>query len=403
MLDADGQSALTVVESLGARGVPVTAGSTAQVSLGGLSKYSDRTYSSPDPSEEPERFVSNLERYLDATDHFAVIPTQDATTALLARHKPRLEETGTLVATEDPETFERAFDKERLADLVAERTSVPQPATFAPESVDAVEDIAPRVSYPAVVKPRSKSAVDGGDRDRDRDRDRVTHHRVSDSSYVAGPDELVARYRETVAESEGLADHLPLVQEYVPGTTTTTVGLADDGELAAHFQEERLRTYPSSGGNSALLKAVESETMLAYAEEVLGALSWTGPAMVEFMRTPDGEYRFIEVNGRYWGSMPFAVNSGVDVPWLHYRQLRGEDVAWEGGYRTDVVQRRLFFEDVQWLGERLGDGDVGALGTFLRSFATSDPTFYRPDDPLPTLWELVEAGRLGVGALLGRR
>ena len=395
MLDSDGQSALTIVESLGARGVPVTAGSPARVSLGGLSKYSDGTYRSPDPSAEPERFLSHLERYLDDTDHFAVIPTRDTTTALLARHKPRLEATGTRVAAEDPETFERAFDKERLSAVVAERTSVPQPETFAPESVDAVAEVASRVSYPAVVKPRSKSAVVGGER--------VTHHHVSDSSYVTGPDELVSEYRATVAGSEELSDNLPLVQEYVPGTTTTTVGLVDDGELRAHFQEERLRTYPSSGGNSALLRAVESETMLAYAEEVFDALSWTGPAMAEFMRTPDGDYYLIEVNGRYWGSLPFAVNAGVDLPWLHYRQLRGEDVRFEGNYRTDVIQRRLFFEDAKWLGERLTAGEAGAVGPFLRAFAETDHTFYRPDDPLPTLWTLAEASRLAVGVLLGRR
>jgi len=56
---------------------------------------------------------------------------------------------------------------------------------------------------------------------------------------------------------------------------------------------------------------------------VVDALGWTGPIQVEFMWTPDDEFALIEVNGRYWGSTPLAVASGVDIPAVHYALLTG--------------------------------------------------------------------------------
>jgi predicted ATP-grasp superfamily ATP-dependent carboligase len=86
--------------------------------------------------------------------------------------------------------------------------------------------------------------------------------------------------------------------------------------------------------------------MLAHSREIADVLGWTGPIYVEFMIAPDGEFSLIEVNGRYWGSLGLAVNSGVDFPWYHYQQLREIDVEWDHTYRTGVRQRRLFYTSV---------------------------------------------------------
>ena len=52
-----------------------------------------------------------------------------------------------------------------------------------------------------------------------------------------------------------------------------------------------------------------------------------GVAMFEFRRNrKSGGSTLLEVNPRFWGSLPLAVATGVDFPWLWYRQLiHGED------------------------------------------------------------------------------
>lgn len=388
VLDSNGQSALSIVRSLGRRGVRITAGTDRQLALGPVSKYATDAYIHPEPDDDCDVFLNHLRTHLADNDYFAVVPVTGKTTALLSRHKAELERTGTVVAAEDWETFSLVYDKANTFDLAAE-LDVPAPATFTPESLDDLDRIQDELSYPAVIKSRSKSMWTANG----------THElsRVNDSHYVRSPEELLSTYEEIRESNHAFEETPPLVQEYVPGETQTTVVLADEGDILAHFQERRLRTDPPSGGNSTLLDGVQNQRMFEHARSLIEVLEWTGPAQVEFMKRPDGEFQLIEINGRYWGSLPLAINSGVDFPWLHYRLLRGERPKVVGSYRTDVVQRRLLYGDLNWLHHRLTDGDLHAFGAFCRAFIGPKHTFMSVDDPRPTAIALVQAVELGTG------
>jgi len=393
VLDAAGQAGLSIVRSLGRQGIAVTAGSSRQFSLGRVSKYSSQSFQYPDPNKSAPRFVTRLVEYLTRVEHSVVIPVRDSTSTICSKHKPAIEETGTTVAVEGWEQFEQAYDKGRLFSL-AESLSVPTPSTHDPGSLAAVEEIAPDVPYPALVKPRSKTVWD--------DSGECHYTRVDDAHYVETPGDLIETYRRVLSEHPVLEaqNHYPLVQEYIEGTTTTTVVIANEGDILAHFQEERVRTFPSSGGNSTLLRDISCPRMLESAREVIGALNWTGPAMVEFMRTPEGVPYLIEVNGRYWGSVPFAIESGLDVPWLHYRLLQGLDVESPQSVRADRLHHRLLYLDLKWLHEQVRLGNAAAVPQFLWACLVARQTFVSTDDPRPTVWALCEGIGLAARAAL---
>ena len=114
------------------------------------------------------------------------------------------------------------------------------------------------------------------------------------------------------------------------------------------------------------------------------------------MKTADGEFYLLEVNGRYWGSLALTINSGVDIPWYHYQQLTGTtpNVDPNLGYRTDVKQRKLFYQDILWLKENLSRGNVSALVPFLTSFFTTREEFLDLFDPLPLLGVLPRTAKI---------
>jgi len=72
-------------------------------------------------------------------------------------------------------------------------------------------------------------------------------------------------------------------------------------------------------------------------------------AMVEFKRNPaSGDYRLMEINGRFWGSLPLAVAAGADFPaMLHALMTRGAIGACPPA-RPGTVARQLA-RDIDWL------------------------------------------------------
>src|SRR5262249_40991218 len=152
--------------------------------------------------------------------------------------------------------------------------------------------------------------------------------------------------------------------------------------------------------------------LLDHAERILEALKWHGVAMVEFKRDArDGVSKLLEINGRFWGSLQLAVDSGVDFPYLLYRQAVDGDIDPVFSYRVGV-RLRWWLGDLDWLLIRLRErGSLAprrqALREFLRpSGSTTRAEILRRDDPAPAIRELsqyLQALLRGAGARLGRR
>jgi hypothetical protein len=55
----------------------------------------------------------------------------------------------------------------------------------------------------------------------------------------------------------------------------------------------------------------------AHALSVLRRVGWNGVAMLEYRRDPStGDFRLLELNARFWGSLHLALAAGVDFPRL---------------------------------------------------------------------------------------
>lgn len=376
ILDSQAQNSLAMCRTLAKKGVRVTAGGNTRHLPGMLSKFTDETYVHPDEREDRAAFVDHLYEHLEANEYDGVFAVTDLMTTVLAQHKARLEETGTPIGAEDWETHQAANDKGLLFEAAAD-IDVPTPWTVSPESIDDIDDIATEVTTPVVVKPR-RTTIQVGDRSHS--------NRLSGSNYVTLGEDLPTRYRELVAGSPAFEQCPPIVQEFVDGVETmATVGLAQDGELLTHFQHKKFRVYPLSGGIGAVRQGTWEPKMRAYTERVVKMLGWTGPLHVEFMKTDDGDFYLLEVNGRYWGSLALTINSGVDIPWYHLQQLRGNtpQIPTNVGYRTDVRQRKLFYTDLLWLRANLEQGRYSALIPFMASFLTTREELLSLSDPLP--------------------
>lgn len=243
------------------------------------------------------------------------------------------------------ETLRRANDRERLLPLAAS-LGVAVPRTWCPADDAALKRAAGEVSFPAVVKFRS----DEGLYLPPVDRYRVARDR----------DELMLAYGRLSA-----AQARPLIQEHVAGEGCGWSALYDHGRLVAQIGHRRLREFPVSGGPSTACESFHHPAMEAAGCALLEALEWHGVAMVEFKRTGD-RFVLMEINPRFWGTLPLALACGVNFPDLLVRTAAGQ--APRAARPVPSGRRmRFLFHDLAAVARR-----PGWLTGFVRDLASPD-------------------------------
>lgn len=159
-------------------------------------------------------------------------------------------------------------------------------------------------------------------------------------------------YSPEIMSSEYLRMHeieeFPVVQEYIYGRGFGYFALFDkERNLKAQFCHKRIREYPVAGGPSSCCESFYDDELVRMGKRLLESLDWVGLAMVEFKYDEvRNEYFIIEVNPRYWGSLPLAVYSGVNFPVLHALSALDVDYVPVLDYRLGI-QLRFFEKDIK--------------------------------------------------------
>jgi len=201
-------------------------------------------------------------------------------------------------------------DNKELLTQHAQRTGLKCPESYFRISPDDVASLShSELTYPCIIKFR------GADR---------ASHWEPDQRYriVSSPQELVTEYRRMHH-----IEPYPIIQEYISGQGFGYFALYDKSKrLKAQFCHRRIREYPIAGGPSSCCESYYDADLVAIGKRLLESLEWTGLAMVEFKYDRSRKRLYIiEVNPRYWGSLPLAVHSGVNFPVLHILSALEED------------------------------------------------------------------------------
>lgn len=116
-----------------------------------------------------------------------------------------------------------------------------------------------------------------------------------------------------------------LIEEYFAGTGEGISLFACDGQVQYMFAHTRVNE-PRSGGGSSYRKAIPLDPAMANAcVAICHATRYDGVGMFEFKKNYDtGEWILVEVNARFWGSLPLAIHAGIDFPRYYAQYLLGD-------------------------------------------------------------------------------
>ncbi len=315
---------LAAVRALGNAGIKVTAGESTILTPTFFSKYCNGFVRTPSPTLNPRAYVEFLLAYLERSPHDVLIPMEDTTQLLIARHYEEFSsKTRLFLAKHDKLVFMN--DKWKILKH-AETLGIPIPRTFQVDSLEMGMSMNRDLPYPLVVKPRVGSGSAGVE-------------------FVDRPEDLMP-----ALERAFRAGRLPLLQERLPaaGAGLGASFLLDlRQEVRASFVHRRLREYPVGGGPSTLRESIVHDEVRAFGERLLRDLGFNGVAMVEFkVDLRDGRPKLMEVNPRFWGSLALAIHAGVNFPLLLVLTAMGEAFAPVTTYRIGHRCRWLLPGDI---------------------------------------------------------
>jgi len=392
VLDGNQNQAVAAVRSLASAGHEVLVGDSTSWNKAGWSRFARGTFRYPSPQRQVQAFVSRIAELAGAQPGTLAMPTlvmpmTEATTLSLSLHRERIFSAGGRMVLPSHEQVLRAFDKQQTTEL-ARSLGIAVPRTILIDNSDEAKRAARSLEYPVVLKPRASEEL--GQQGNVRTGGRP--------QYASTPAEFRSAYADISRRSSGV-----LVQQYVEGEGTGYFALMHNGELRAEFAHRRIRDVYPTGSGSAVRVSVEPEPEIRRAGlAILEALRWHGVAMVEFRWQPGKPPVFMEVNGRFWHSLPLACYAGVNFPALLAQMAEHGDIPQTHGYRSGV-RSRWFLGDLRhlvevWKGPPPGypgpyPGRFETLASVLKPVPGTVHDLFLWTDPLPEVGDWLNFAR----------
>jgi protein-tyrosine-phosphatase/predicted ATP-grasp superfamily ATP-dependent carboligase len=386
----DTRSFLAIVRSLGRDGWNVDAAPFDFSSPALSSHYLGRIHRVDPYSLSAERWVERLRSLAANWNYDLIVPCDDRALIPLARHADAL--APTRLALPNPASIAAFFDKvetRRLATSLGLPVAPGRLLVAGDSSGSLVRDF----GLPLALKPRS--------------------------SYVLGQagSKSSVRIVRTATMVDAVLEEISrptewLVEGFFHGEGCGLSVLADRGEIAMTFQHRRLTEASESGGSSIRMGEPVEPHLFDMVEAMARATELHGVAMFEFRRDRrTGRTILLEVNCRFWGSLPLAVASGADFPAAAARLHVRTPLPRATGYRPGLVMRDLGGEYNRIMIAASGRGSQARKAIAAAAgFATLAPAImsgrgndsYAPDDAGPFRRERAQLARHIVAAVIKR-
>jgi len=341
ILDAEFPSALTILRSLSRQGIHCDIASAQNKPISQLSRFAKQTFLYPDPLADIQAFIDAICSLLQEHHYDLIIPVTERTLIPLSA-SAQLDPWRDSLAIADQQALELVLDKTKTLEL-ATQCAVHTPFSHTVSSLSEIQRLASSLDYPVVIKPGQ--SIPNAD-----------IRRQLSVAYAHSSEELLQLSEPLLASCQ------LLIQEYAQGVGTGVEVLANHGELVYAFQHERIHELPLTGGGSCLRKSITvNPVLLEASRKLIKALNWHGVAMVEFKWQPDTDkYWLMEINGRFWGSLPLAYAAGADFPKMLFDLLVLQQLPASQDYKKEVYCRKLT-SDLHWLEQVLRRSDTSDL------------------------------------------
>lgn len=272
-----------------------------------------------------ERYIEDLKNVIAQKNVSVLIPCIEDEIFIIAKYRDQLITSGVKFLVPDTAILEKSCNKGRSTALAAEHgiacpNSIVIKSGLDPEMRSrSIREFMKTCPFPWIIKP-------------------VIGHGMNGVVRIQSQEEA---YNTLLSVNEEV-----VVQEVIPGKIGSMylAGLLYDekGDLKRSFSSRSIRTLYASGGPATGGVSVLEPDLIRQTEKLLGVMGrWKGPAAVEWMLDPrDNEFKFIEINPRFWGYSYLAVGAGANLHSLYVDLALGRSIGPDPGFKVGTVMLR---------------------------------------------------------------
>lgn len=177
----------------------------------------------------------------------------------------------------------------------------------------------------------------------------------------------------------GSIDEKLFIQEYINGYDIDCSVLCKNGTIVTHtIQRGNLQAstpYKQQLG----VHFLDNENVLKEVTTLMKALNWSGIAHLDLRYDEKANnYKIIEINARFWGSLLASLNVGVNFPQLLVELSQGKNVEFQDYKKEEYLQLKGLFKLLK----------LKPLLLFKFKYITKNTDLkYAFKDPLPTFYK----------------
>lgn len=249
------------------------------------SRYVKGYFITPDYNTDEEGYIAELVKLVVKIRPKVILPFFDI--KIIARHKGQFPKT-TIIPIDDYGKIDLLDNK---IDFLAFAKSINVPMPTFISSIDQID------KFPVVIKFPYSLSGNGV--------------------------KIIRSSNELNRISDQLSKERFYITEYIEGTDFCVDCIRwDNFYQSSVYKSVKAIDYPN--GPSLSKEVVENELIQKYAREILDELSYHGVCGFDFRVDEDGQVFLLEANPRYTGGLGVHLESGFNIPLLHYRLAIGE-------------------------------------------------------------------------------
>ena len=302
-------SARAILESLGKRGHEIFLIDSNPLAASFSSKYCTKSFVCPDVADK-ENYVNFALDVMKKEKIDLFIPISDLDTEYFSEIREEVERYTRLMLA-SKELIELARNKDKTYRFCQER-GFAIPRTYFPSSLEEVKQFAEKLSFPCLAKFPKGTGNEG-------------------NVYFQKKEWLLGFYKNLVEKPLW-----PVIQEFVHGDVAGFSAVCDRGKVLTHFMLQI--EYKHSTAAPAVAYSSTDPNLLAVSKRLIKELGWTGAINLDFIKGSNEEYKLMEINPRFGGSICLAYRFGIDLPFVIYCLAFGEPLP---SYKTDYEDGRM--------------------------------------------------------------